>query len=63
MIKLKVVGMEIFYVYDDVCKAVAIAIITKEYPSAIEMEDIFISRDPDKTSRDVELFFNATLTL
>ena len=29
------------------------------HASAMEMENIFISCDPDKTSRDVELFFNA----
>ena len=39
-------------------KAVVMAIITEVCPSAMEMEDILISCDPDKTSRDVELFFN-----
>ena len=53
----KLVGMEI--VYDGDCKAVIMTIITEVCPSAMDMEDIFISCDPDKTSRDVELFFNA----
>ena len=35
------------------------AIVNEVYPSAIKMEDIFISCDPDKTSRAVEWFFNA----
>ena len=46
-------------VHDGECKTVVMAIITEMCPSAMEMEDIFISCDPDKTSRDVELFFNA----
>ena len=46
-------------VYDADCKAVVMAIITEVCPSAMEMEDIFVSCDPDKTTRDVELFFNA----
>ena len=46
-------------VHDGDYKAVVMAIITEVCPSAMEMEDIFISCDPDKTSRDVELFFNA----
>ena len=46
-------------VYDGDCKAVVMAIVNEVCPSAMEMEDIFISCDPDKTSRDVELFFNA----
>ena len=53
----KLVGMKI--VHNDDCKAVVMAIITEVCPSAMEMEDIFISCDPDKTSKDVELFFNA----
>ena len=56
--RAKLVGVEI--VYDADCKAVVMAIITEVRPSAMEMEDIFISCDPDKTSRDVELFFNAS---
>ena len=47
-------------VHDGDCKAVVMAIINEVCTSAMEMEDIFISCDPDKTSRDVELFFNAT---
>ena len=47
-------------VYDVDYKAVVMAIITEVCPSAMEMEDIFISCDPDKTSKDVEQFFNAT---
>ena len=37
------------------------AIVNEVYPSAIKMENIniFISCDPDKTSRDVKWFFNA----
>ena len=46
-------------VHDGDCKAVVMAIINEVCSSAMEMEDIFISCDPDKTSRDVELFFNA----
>ena len=46
-------------VHDGDCKAVVMAIITEVCPSAMEREDIFISCDPDKTNRDVELFFNA----
>ena len=48
-------------VHDDDCKAVVMEIISEMCPLAMEMEDIFISCDPDKTSRDVELvlFFNA----
>ena len=46
-------------VYDGDYKAVVMAIITEVCPSAVEMGDIFVSCDPDKTSRDVELFFNA----
>ena len=53
----KLVGTEI--VHDDDCKAVVMEIISEVCPSAMEMGDIFISCDPDKTSRDVELFFNA----
>ena len=53
----KLVGMEI--VHDGDYKAVVTAIINEVCPSAMEMKDIFISCDPDKTSRDVELFFNA----
>ena len=34
-------------------------IVTEVCPSAMEKEDIFISCDPEETSRDVELFFNA----
>ena len=52
----KLVVMEI--VHDGDCKAAVMAIITEVCPSAMEMEDIFISCDPDKTSRDIELFFN-----
>ena len=48
----KLVGMEI--VHDGDCKTVVMAIIMEVCPSAMEMEDIFISCDPDKTSRDVE---------
>ena len=42
-------------VHDGDCKAVVMAIINDVCPSALEMEDIFISMtcDPDKTSRDV----------
>ena len=47
-------------VHDGDCKAVVMAIIIEVCPSAMEMKDIFISCDPDKTSRDVELFFNTT---
>ena len=54
----KLVGMEI--VHGDDCKAVVMAIISEVCPSAMEIGDIFISCDPDKTSRNVELFFNAT---
>ena len=46
-------------VHDGDCNAVAMAIINEVCPSSMEMEDIFISCDPDKTSSDVELFFNA----
>ena len=46
-------------VHDGDCKAVVMAIITEACPSAMEKEDIFISCDPDKSSQDVELFFNA----
>ena len=46
-------------VYDADCKAVVMAIITEVCPSAMEMEDIFISCDPNKTNRDVEILFNA----
>ena len=46
-------------VHDGDCKAVVMAIINEVCPSSIEMEDFFISCDPDKTSSDVELFFNA----
>ena len=46
-------------VHDGDCKAVVMAIITEVCPSAMEKEDIFISCDPDKANRDVELFFNA----
>ena len=54
----KLVGMEI--VHNGDCKAIAMVIITEVCPSAMEMEDTFILSDPDKISRDVELFFNAT---
>ena len=53
----KLVGMEM--VHDDGCKAIVMAIISEVCPSAMEIGDIFISCDPDRTSRDVELFFNA----
>ena len=46
-------------VYDADCKAIVMAIITEVCPSVMEMEDIFISCDPNKTTRDAELFFNA----
>ena len=46
-------------VHDGDCKAVVMVIINEVCPSSIEMEGIFISCDPDKTSRDVELFFSA----
>ena len=46
-------------VHDGDCKAVVMAIINEVCPLTMEMEDIFISCDPDKTSRDVELLFNA----
>ena len=46
-------------VHDGNFKTVVMAIINEVCQSAIEIEDIFISCDPDKTSRDVELFFNA----
>ena len=45
-------------VYHDNCKDVVMAIISDVCPSAMEMEDIFISCDPDNTNRDIELFFN-----
>ena len=32
-------------------------------PSTVEKEDIFISCDPNKVSRDIELFFNAAQKL
>ena len=54
----KLVGTEI--VHDDDCKTVVMAIISEVCPSAMELEDIFISCDPDKTNRDIELFFNAS---
>ena len=59
MFVAKLVGMEIVYDDDD-CKAVVMVIITEVCSSAREMEDIFISCDPDKSSRDAELFFNTT---
>ena len=36
-----------------------VTIINEVCPSAIKMENIFISCDTDKTSGDVELIFNA----
>ena len=43
-----------------VCQAYTLEIIINEVcPSAMETEDILILCDPDKTSGDVELFFNA----
>ena len=47
-------------VHDDDCKAIVMVIISEMCPSAMKMEDIFISCDPDKTSRDVELFFDCS---
>ena len=41
-------------VHDGDCKAVVMEIITEVCLSAMEKENIFISCDPDKTSRDVE---------
>ena len=48
-------------VHDGDCKAVVMEVITEVCPPALEKEDIFISCDPDKANRDVELFFNAAL--
>ena len=45
-------------VYDGDYKTVLMAIITEVCPSAMEMGDVFVSCDPDKTSRYVDLFFN-----
>ena len=47
-------------VHDGDCRAVVMAIISEVCSSAMDVGDIFISCDPEKTSRDVELFFNAT---
>jgi len=45
-------------VHDGDCRAVVMAIISEVCPSAMDTGNIFISCDPVKTSRDVELFFN-----
>jgi len=47
-------------VHDGDCRTVVMKIIIEVGPSAMDTGDIFISCDPVKAIRDVELFFNVS---